>query len=61
MSTHLEVVSAMAVSEKIASVDALDGRIKAIDDLDGVVISVLPHPYETDGYGPKLIIVWRDK
>lgn len=59
MATHIEVVSAYS-SEKITTAESMEGRLKDIDSVKGEVISVLPHPYDTDGLGPKLIIVWRD-
>ena len=44
-------------TETITATD-LQAKFEAINTSGGTVVSVFHHPYETDGLGAKLIVVW---
>lgn len=42
----------------VISASEIDATIAAINAAAGTLIQVLAHPYQTDGVGPMLIVLW---
>jgi hypothetical protein len=50
----------MTIKFSVVSVSGLQALLDTIAMNNGTVSSVCQHPYQTDGFGAKLLVIWSE-